>query len=64
MATNNKPANRLRFGNIKATIWENVSENGGISPGRGAMGLHSVSVTWKTLSPSRVVPRNGLPLIS
>ena len=28
MATNNKPANTLRCGNIKATIWENSSENG------------------------------------
>ena len=28
MATNNKPANRLRCGNIKATIWENDSEKG------------------------------------
>ena len=28
MATNNKPANTLRCGNIKATIWLNVSENG------------------------------------
>ena len=28
MATNNKPANQLRCGNIKATIWENTSENG------------------------------------
>jgi len=28
MDTNNKPANQLRYGNIKATIWENVSENG------------------------------------
>ena len=28
MATNNKPANRLRCGNIKATIWQNSSENG------------------------------------
>jgi hypothetical protein len=26
MATNNKPANQLRCGNIKATIWQNVSE--------------------------------------
>ena len=26
MATNNKPASTLRCGNIKATIWENVSE--------------------------------------
>ena len=28
MATNNKPASTLRCGNIKATIWENVSEKG------------------------------------
>ena len=28
MATNNKPANTLRCGSIKATIWENTSEKG------------------------------------
>ena len=28
MATNNKPANTLRCGNIKATIWQNISEKG------------------------------------
>ena len=28
MDTNNKPANTLRCGNIKATIWENTSEKG------------------------------------
>ena len=28
MATNNKPPNTLRYGNIKATIWENTSEKG------------------------------------
>ena len=28
MATNNKPANRLRCGNIKPTIWQNVGEKG------------------------------------
>jgi len=28
MATNNKPANTLRCGNIRATIWQNVSEKG------------------------------------
>ena len=28
MATNNKPANTLRCGNIKATIWQNVNEKG------------------------------------
>ena len=26
MATNKQPANTLRFGNIKATIWQNSSE--------------------------------------
>ncbi len=39
MATNNKPANWLRCGNIKAMIWENASEKGEISPAPGAMGL-------------------------
>ena len=28
MATNNKPANTLRCGSIKATIWQNVTEKG------------------------------------
>ena len=28
MATNNKPTNQLRCGNIEATIWQNVSEKG------------------------------------
>jgi hypothetical protein len=28
MTTNKKPANQLRCGNIKATIWENTSEKG------------------------------------
>lgn len=28
MATNKQPANTQRCGNIKATIWENVSEKG------------------------------------
>ena len=28
MATNNQPANTLRCGNIKATIWQNVGEKG------------------------------------
>jgi hypothetical protein len=28
MTTHNKPANTLRCGNIKATIWQNVSEKG------------------------------------
>ncbi len=28
MATNKKPANTLRCGNVKATIWQNFSEKG------------------------------------
>ena len=28
MATHNKPATTLRYGRIKAAIWENVSEKG------------------------------------
>jgi hypothetical protein len=28
MATHNKPANTLRCGNVKTTIWQNVSEKG------------------------------------
>ena len=28
MATNNQPATTLRYGRIKATIWENTSEKG------------------------------------
>ena len=64
MATHSKPANTLRCGNIKATIWENTSEMGGISLGRGAMGRHSVSMTSKPFSSWRVTPRSGLPLTS
>ena len=28
MATNSKPANQLRCGNIKTTTWQNISEKG------------------------------------
>ena len=28
MAINNKPVSTLRYGNIKATIWENASKKG------------------------------------
>ena len=63
MATNNKPANTLRCGNIKATIWQNVSEKGKINPVRGAMGPRSVSMTLRPLSAWRVKPRSGSPLM-
>ena len=61
MATNNsskRPATTLRCGNIKATIWQNVSEKGSflattfsrsrIKPLPGAMAPHSVSVTSRS----------------
>jgi hypothetical protein len=35
--SNNKPTHTLRCGNIKATIWGNVSEKGWISPARGVV---------------------------
>ncbi len=47
MATNNKPANQLRCGYIEATIWQNSSEKGRISPEHGAMGLRTVSMTLR-----------------
>ena len=58
MATNKKPTHTLRCGNIKATIWQNVSEKGPffattfsgrskISPAHGGTILHSVSMTLK-----------------
>ena len=41
---NNKPANTLRCGNIKATIWENTSEKGLFSPFKDHTG------TWRNAS--------------
>jgi hypothetical protein len=60
MATNNKPANTLRCGNLKATIWQNVSEKGPFfattfsrpfkdQSRECAMGRRSVSVTLRPL---------------
>ena len=74
MPTNKQGANALWCGNIKATIWKNATEKGPffattfsahsrISLEYGAMGLRSVSMTSKPLSPWRVTPRSGLQLI-
>jgi len=60
MATNIKPANTLRCGNIKATIWQNSSHKvpfsqrpsparSRISPAHGAMEPRSVSMTLRLL---------------
>ena len=76
MATNNKkPTHTLRCANIKATIWQNISEKGPflattslvssrISSENGVMERPSASITLRLYSPSPVRPRNGLPLTS
>ena len=47
MATNNKPANQLRFGNIKATIWENTSEKGPFYATTFSRPFKDQSGTWR-----------------
>ncbi|TKS58559.1 MAG: hypothetical protein EWM73_03502 [Nitrospira sp.] len=47
MATNNKPANRLRCGNIKATIWQNVSEKGPFFATSFSRSFKDRSGTWR-----------------
>ena len=48
MATNNKPANQLRCGNIKATIWENTSENGPFFSTTFSRPFKDQSGTWRS----------------
>ncbi len=73
MATNNKPSNTLRCGNIKATIWQNSSEKGSFfattfsRPFKNQSGIWDngprlVSMTLRRFSLSRVRPRSGSPL--
>ena len=50
MATNNKPANQLRCGNIKATIWENTSEKGPFSSTTFFRPFKDQSGTWRNAS--------------
>ena len=48
MATNKKqPANQLRCGNIKATIWENTSEKGPFFATTFTRPLKDQSGTWR-----------------
>lgn len=47
MATNNKPANQLRCGNIKATIWENTSEKGPFFSTTFSRPFKDQSGTWR-----------------
>jgi hypothetical protein len=47
MTTNNKPANTLRCGNIKATIWQNVSEKGPFFATTFSRPFKDQSGTWR-----------------
>jgi len=47
MATNNKPANTLRGGSIKATIWQNVSEKGPFYATTFSRPFKDQSGTWR-----------------
>ena len=47
MATNNKPANQLRCGNIKATIWENTSKKGPFFSATFSRPFKDQSGTWR-----------------
>jgi hypothetical protein len=47
MATHNKPANTLRCGNIKATIWQNVSEKGPFFATTFSRPFKDQSGTWR-----------------
>jgi hypothetical protein len=73
MATTNKPANRLRCGNIKATIWQNTSEKGPFFSATFSRPFKDQSGAWRNgtsfglndleaLSALRVKPRSGSPL--
>jgi len=47
MATNNKPANTLRCGSIRATIWENTSEKGPFFSTTFSRPFKDQSGTWR-----------------
>ncbi|THJ25097.1 MAG: hypothetical protein CAF45_003060 [Nitrospira sp. CG24E] len=47
MATQKRPANTLRCGNIKATIWENVSEKGPFFSTTFTRPFKDQSGTWR-----------------
>ena len=47
MATNKKPTNTLRCGNIKATIWENTSEKGPFFSTTFSRPFKDQSGTWR-----------------
>ena len=47
MATNKQPANTLRCGNIKATIWQNVSGQGPFFATRFSRPFKNQSGAWR-----------------
>ena len=47
MAPHNKPASTLRCGNIKATIWQNVSEKGPFFSTTFSRPFKDQSGTWR-----------------
>jgi hypothetical protein len=78
MATNNsskRPANTLRCGNIKATIWENTSEKGPFFATTFSRPFKDQSGMWRNgisfglndlevLMNVRLRPRSGSPLMA
>jgi hypothetical protein len=74
MATNKKPSNQLRCGNIKATIWQNSGEKGPFFSTTFSRPFKDQSGAWRNgtsfglndleaLSPWRVKPRSGSQLM-
>ena len=47
MATNKKPANTLRCGNIKATIWQNTGERGSFFSTTFSRPFKDQSCAWR-----------------
>jgi hypothetical protein len=47
MATNNQPATTLRYGRIKATIWQNNSEKGPFFSTTFARSFQDQSGAWR-----------------
>jgi len=47
MATNNQPATTLRYGRIKTTIWQNVSEKGSFFSTTFSRSFKDQSGAWR-----------------
>mgnify|MGYP003581344148 CR=1 FL=1 len=72
MATTNQPATTLRYGRIKATIWQNVSEKGPFFSTTFSRSFKDQSGTWRNgtsfglgdLEADLIVPREAKEWIS